>query len=71
MKSAAFWRFKEGLHIVWRTGAQDIAGTLPGTKSPAFPVMNTLFTHQHRVKQHLSNSAEYKFRFFATARYTV
>ncbi|MFA5920757.1 MAG: MobH family relaxase [Methylococcaceae bacterium] len=36
-KGARLWRFKEGLHIVWRTGAQDIVDTLTRDKVPGIP----------------------------------
>ena len=36
-KGARLWRFKEGLHIVWRTGAQDIVDTLTKDKVLGIP----------------------------------
>jgi len=36
-KGARLWRFKEGLHIVWRTGAQDIVELLAKDKVPGIP----------------------------------
>jgi hypothetical protein len=36
-KGARVWRFKEGVHIVWRTGAQDIVDTLAKDKVPGIP----------------------------------
>ena len=36
-KGARLWRFKQGLHIVWRTGAQDIVDTLTRDKVPGIP----------------------------------
>ena len=36
-KGARLWRFKEGLHIVWRTGARDIVDTLTKDKVPGIP----------------------------------
>ena len=36
-KGARLWRFKEGLHIVWRTGAQDIVDMLTKDKVPGIP----------------------------------
>jgi hypothetical protein len=36
-KGARLWRFKEGLHIVWRTGAQDIVDILAKDKVPGIP----------------------------------
>ncbi|WP_445366598.1 MobH family relaxase [Methylomonas sp. BW4-1] len=36
-KGARLWRFKEGLHIVWRIGAQDIVITLAKDKVPGIP----------------------------------
>lgn len=36
-KGARIWRFKEGLHIVWRIGAQDIVSTLAKDKVPGIP----------------------------------
>jgi hypothetical protein len=37
VKGARLWRFKEGLHIVWRSGAQDIVETLTKDKVPGIP----------------------------------
>ncbi|MCX7099938.1 MAG: TraI domain-containing protein [Methylobacter sp.] len=36
-KGARIWRFKEGIHIVWRIGAQDIVDTLAKDKVPGIP----------------------------------
>ncbi|WP_020563530.1 MobH family relaxase [Methylosarcina fibrata] len=36
-KGARIWRFKEGIHIVWRTGAQDIVDLLAKDKVPGIP----------------------------------
>jgi len=36
-KGARIWRFKEGIHIVWRTGAQDIVDMLAKDKVPGIP----------------------------------
>ncbi|WP_245619735.1 MobH family relaxase [Methylomicrobium agile] len=36
-KGARLWRFKEGIHIVWRTGAQDIVDLLAKDKVPGIP----------------------------------
>lgn len=36
-KGARIWRFKEGIHIVWRTGAQDIVELLAKDKVPGIP----------------------------------
>jgi len=36
-KGARLWRFKEGIHIVWRTGAQDIVELLAKDKVPGIP----------------------------------
>ncbi|MEI6423006.1 MAG: MobH family relaxase, partial [Lentisphaerota bacterium] len=36
-KGARLWRFNEGLHIVWRTGARDIVDTLTKDKVPGIP----------------------------------
>jgi conjugal transfer pilus assembly protein TraI len=36
-KGARVWRFKEGIHIVWRTGAQDIVELLAKDKVPGIP----------------------------------
>ena len=36
-KGARVWRFQEGIHIVWRTGAQDIVGMLAKDKVPGIP----------------------------------
>jgi len=36
-KGARLWRFQEGLHIVWRSGAQDIVDTLAKDKVPGIP----------------------------------
>jgi conjugal transfer pilus assembly protein TraI len=36
-KGARVWRFKEGIHIVWRTGAQDIVDLLAKDKVPGIP----------------------------------
>lgn len=36
-KGARVWRFKEGVHIVWRTGAQDIVELLAKDKVPGIP----------------------------------
>jgi len=36
-KGARLWRFREGLHIVWRTGAQDIVELLAKDKVPGIP----------------------------------
>ncbi|UOA07405.1 MobH family relaxase [Methylobacter sp. S3L5C] len=36
-KGARLWRFKEGLHIVWRSGARDIVDTLIKDKVPGIP----------------------------------
>jgi len=36
-KGARVWRFQSGVHIVWRTGAQDIVGLLAKDKVPGIP----------------------------------
>jgi conjugal transfer pilus assembly protein TraI len=36
-KGARLWRFKEGIHIVWRTGAEDIVELLAKDKVPGIP----------------------------------
>lgn len=36
-KGARLWRFQEGIHIVWRMGAQDIVATLIKDKVPGIP----------------------------------
>jgi conjugal transfer pilus assembly protein TraI len=36
-KGARIWRFNEGIHIVWRTGAQDIVDLLAKDKVPGIP----------------------------------
>ncbi|MDZ4150981.1 MobH family relaxase, partial [Methylicorpusculum sp.] len=36
-KGARLWRFQEGLHIVWRSGAQDIVSLLAKDKVPGIP----------------------------------
>jgi conjugal transfer pilus assembly protein TraI len=36
-KGARIWRFKEGIHIVWRTAAQDIVDLLAKDKVPGIP----------------------------------
>lgn len=36
-KGSRLWRFKEGIHIVWRTGAQDIVDLLAKDKVPGIP----------------------------------
>jgi conjugal transfer pilus assembly protein TraI len=36
-KGARLWRFKEGIYIVWRTGAQDIVDLLAKDKVPGIP----------------------------------
>ncbi|MDO9106439.1 MAG: TraI domain-containing protein [Methylovulum sp.] len=36
-KGARIWRFREGLHVVWRTGAQDIVELLAKDKVPGIP----------------------------------
>jgi hypothetical protein len=36
-KGARVWRFKEGIHIVWRSGAQDIVSMLAKDKVPGIP----------------------------------
>lgn len=36
-KGARLWRFEQGLHIVWRTGAQDIVTLLAKDKVPGIP----------------------------------
>jgi len=36
-KGARLWRFREGLHIVWRTGAQDVVELLAKDKVPGIP----------------------------------
>jgi conjugal transfer pilus assembly protein TraI len=36
-KGARLWRFKEGIHIVWRTGTQDIVDLLAKDKVPGIP----------------------------------
>jgi conjugal transfer pilus assembly protein TraI len=36
-KGTRLWRFKEGIHIVWRTGAQDIVDLLAKDKVPGIP----------------------------------
>jgi conjugal transfer pilus assembly protein TraI len=36
-KGARLWRFNEGIHIVWRTGAQDIVELLAKDKVPGIP----------------------------------
>jgi len=36
-KGARIWRFKEGIHIVWRTGSQDIVDLLAKDKVPGIP----------------------------------
>lgn len=36
-KGARVWRFREGLHVVWRTGAQEIVETLARDKVPGIP----------------------------------
>jgi hypothetical protein len=36
-KGARLWRFEDGLHIVWRAGAQDIVSLLAKDKVPGIP----------------------------------
>ncbi|OAH97074.1 hypothetical protein A1353_23440 [Methylomonas methanica] len=36
-KGARLWRFQEGIHIVWRMGAQDIVAILTKDKVPGIP----------------------------------
>jgi hypothetical protein len=36
-KGARVWRFKEGVYIVWRTGAQDVVELLAKDKVPGIP----------------------------------
>lgn len=36
-KGARLWRFQEGLHIVWRSGVQDIVSLLAKDKVPGIP----------------------------------
>ncbi len=36
-KGARLWRFEDGLHIVWRAGAQDIVSLLTKDKVPGIP----------------------------------
>ena len=36
-KGARLWRFEDGLHIVWRSGAQDIVTLLTKDKVPGIP----------------------------------
>ncbi|MDO9106450.1 MAG: MobH family relaxase [Methylovulum sp.] len=65
-KGARLWRFKEGLHIVWRTGAQDIVELLAKDKVPGIPrdedtLADILIERGLAIPKILSDGRQYRY----------
>lgn len=65
-KGARVWRFKDGVHIVWRTGAQDIVELLAKDKVPGIPrdedtLADILIERGLAVSKSLQDGRQYRY----------